>query len=299
MANGSLNTSAANAKPGETVTITVTPDDGYEVDTVTVKDAKGNAIAVTKNADGTYSYTQPSSKVTVDATFKKAGTQSAGRFIDVNPDDWFYDAVNAAARLGIVNGMTENTYEPQRELTRAMFAAMLHRCYDGSEPSQYKYTFKDVPDDMWYTEDIRWAAEKGIINGYDENTFAPDDTITREQAVAMMYRYTNFKGIDTTKADNSVIAAYSDYEEISDYARDAFAWARTAGVINGRSDSILAPRDNITRAEIAQILVNYMRNVQYENKISDLAFNFLPFSGWKLDGNNLNGANKLSMLLMK
>ena len=152
---------------------------------------------------------------------------------------------------------------------------------------------------MWYAEDIRWAAEKGIINGYDENTFAPDDTISREQAVAMMYRYTNYKGIDTEEADNSVIAAYSDYDMISDYARDAFAWARTAEVINGRSEATLAPRDNITRAEIAQILVNYMRNVQKINKADELAFNFRSFSGWKLDGNNPSGANKFSLLLMK
>ena len=261
IANGSLKTSTANAKPGETVTITLMPDDGYEVDTVTVKDAKGNEIAVTKNADGTYSYTQPSSKVTVNATFKKTSGASTKRFIDVNPGDWFYDAVNAAARDGIVNGMTENTYEPQLELTRAMFAAMLHR-YDGSELSQYKYTFEDVPDNMWYTEDIRWAAEHGIINGYDDKTFAPDDNITREQAVAMMHRYTNFKGIDTSVADNSIITAYSDYDMISDYAIPAFAWARTTGVINGRSESILAPRDNITRAEIAQIFVNYKENVK-------------------------------------
>ena len=157
--------------------------------------------------------------------------------------------------------MTENTYEPKLELTRAMFAAMLHR-YDGSEPSQYQYTFKDIPDDIWYTEDIRWAAEHGIINGYDDKTFAPDDTITREQAVTMMYRYTNYKGIDTSAADDSIIAAYSDYKMISDYALDAFAWARTAKVINGRSENILAPRDNITRAEIAQIFANYMSSIK-------------------------------------
>ena len=262
MANGNLKASLANAKPGEIVTITVTPDDGYEVDTLTVKDAKGNVMAVTMNDDGTYSYTQPSSTVTVNATFKKASDASSKeRFIDVNPDDWFYDAVNTVADAGIVNGMTENTYEPKLELTRAMFAAMLHR-YDGSEPSQYQYTFKDIPDDIWYTEDIRWAAEHGIINGYDDKTFAPDDTITREQAVTMMYRYTNYKGIDTSAADDSIIAAYSDYKMISDYALDAFAWARTAKVINGRSENILAPRDNITRAEIAQIFANYMSSIK-------------------------------------
>ncbi len=182
------------------------------------------------------------------------------RFIDVKPDDWFYDAVNAAADQGIVNGMTDNTYEPQRPLTRAMFAAMLHR-YDGSEASQYEYTFEDVPSDEWYTEDIRWATEHGIITGYDDSTFGPDDTITREQAVAMMYRYTGYKGIDTSAAGEEAIAGYSDNDTISGYAREPFAWACGAGVINGREDNILAPLDSITRAEIAQIFVNYMNNI--------------------------------------
>ena len=185
---------------------------------------------------------------------------NAERFIDVNAGDWFYDAVNAAADQGIVNGMTDNTYEPQRPLTRAMFAAMLHR-YDGSEASQYEYTFEDVPSDEWYTEDIRWATEHGIITGYDDSTFGPDDTITREQAVAMMYRYTGYKGIDTSAAGEEAIAGYSDNDTISGYAREPFAWACGAGVINGREDNILAPLDSITRAEIAQIFVNYMNNI--------------------------------------
>ena len=160
-----------------------------------------------------------------------------------------------------MNGMTENTYEPELALTRAMFAAMIHR-YDGSVPSTYKYTFEDVPADMWYTEDVRWAAEHGIILGYDEKTFAPDDEITREQAVAMMYRYTGYKGIDTSKADERVIAGYSDRESISDYARPAFLWAVGTKVIKGRSDKELAPSDTITRAEIAQIFVNYKNNIR-------------------------------------
>ncbi|MBO4897862.1 MAG: S-layer homology domain-containing protein [Clostridia bacterium] len=262
--NGTAKLSSEKAKAGDTVTITVTPDEGYEVDTVTVKDANGNEIPVTRLGAKTFTYKQPASEVTVDITFKEAGDEpytSKGKFIDVNEGDWFYDAVYEAVDDGIVYGMTENTYEPQLELTRAMFAAMLHR-YDGSEASEYEFTFEDIPEDAWYVDDIRWAAEHGIIKGYDDKTFGPDDKITREQAVAMMQRYTAYKGIDTAVEDGSVLEAYSDKDTISSYAVEPITWALSAGVIKGRSEDTLAPLDNITRAEIAQVFVNYKNNIK-------------------------------------
>ena len=202
----------------------------------------------------------PDASAAPEATAKPSGGTSGGKggklFKDVNTDDWFHDAVYAAADKSIVSGVSEDMYEPNMPLTRAMFATMLHR-YEGEPVVNYAYSFKDVPQDMWYTEAVRWAAAEGVITGYDENTFGPDDPITREQAVAMMYRYSSGKGLDVSY-DIRETASYADNTQISDYAAPAFAWAVGRKVVNGRDDKTLAPADKITRAEIAQIFVNYI-----------------------------------------
>ena len=264
--NGNVTTSKTNAEKGAKVTITVTPDDGYDTDYITITDAKGNNVEVTKNDDGTYSYIQPASKVTVNTVFKKAEnetdinpTGNGNRFKDVTSDKWYFNAVNRAAELGIVNGVSDDTYEPETPLTRAMFAAMIYR-YAGSPETDYEFEFTDVAKDMWYTDAIRWAASQGIISGYNRTTFAPDNKITREQVVAMIYRYA-VKTVDVN-CDEKAADSFSDSDRISEYAKLAMAWAVDNSVMNGRSNKTLAPADNVTRAEIAQIFINYIDNVK-------------------------------------
>ena len=138
-----------------------------------------------------------------------------------------------------------------------MVATILNRI-DGETAAKGAASFDDIAKGSYYENAVEWAEENGIVTGYSDSVFAPDDNVTREQMVAMLYRYAKYKGIDTSAAETADISAYSDAGDISAYALTAMKWAYGAGVIKGRSSETLAPKANITRAEIAQIIKNYV-----------------------------------------
>ncbi|MGN1098452.1 MAG: S-layer homology domain-containing protein, partial [Clostridia bacterium] len=189
-------------------------------------------------------------------------------FEDVKETDWYYNAVTKATEMGIVNGTSEKTYSPDNELTRAMFATMLWR-KAGSPDVSYAMSFKDVEDGQWYTEAVRWAASNGIVKGFDEETFGPDKSITREQAAAMLQRYSELAEESNPLWSETNILSYDDFDAISEWAIPAVQWAAGAGVMKGRTESTINPLENITRAETAQILVNYIESVEnYKNEMN-------------------------------
>ncbi|MGN0162706.1 MAG: S-layer homology domain-containing protein [Candidatus Ornithomonoglobus sp.] len=191
---------------------------------------------------------------------------SAEEFTDVSSADWFCEAVEYMADLGVINGTGAGSFEPYTNVTRAMFAAMLWR-YEGCPVVNYAMTFKDVAPDAYYTEAVRWAAAEGIITGYDEETFSPDDVINREQAAAMLYRFAEAEGCDMSIGENTNILSYDDIFSVSEYAVPAFEWTAGLGVMSGRTDTTLNPLDTLTRAEAAQIL--YLYREAYMNLRSD------------------------------
>lgn len=180
------------------------------------------------------------------------------KFSDVLSSDWFSTAVNSMADMGIVNGMSETAFEPQTNITRAMFASMLYR-YAGLPETEGDVTFTDIDESAYYASAVKWAALQGIVTGYDENTFAPNDTITREQAAAMLYRYAKSIGADTSVGEDTNILSYDDYGNISEYAIPAICWTVGSGIMKGRTDSTVNPVDTVTRAETAQIIYNYIQ----------------------------------------
>ena len=182
-------------------------------------------------------------------------------FSDVNKNDWFYKAVSEVVAKGIVSGTSDTTYEPEGTLTRAMFAVMLHR-YAGEPVANYAMSYSDLQNDMWYTEAVRWASSTGIVKGYDDNTFRPDESITREQAAAVLKRYAEFVDESNPLWNETNILSYKDADSISEWAADSIRWAVGAGVMKGKTDETIDPKVNITRAEIAQMLVNYMSAVE-------------------------------------
>lgn len=184
-----------------------------------------------------------------------------GKFSDVSSEDWFSTAVNYMSDKGIVNGVSDTAFEPQTQVTRAMFATMLHR-YAGTPDTDAEITFNDVEEGAYYSMAVRWAVSQGIITGYDEGTFAPNDALTREQAAAMLYRYAQSIGADTSVGENTNILSYDDYDSISEYAIPALCWTAGSGVMTGRTQSTINPIDNLTRAETAQMLYNYMQYYQ-------------------------------------
>lgn len=156
-----------------------------------------------------------------------------------------------------MKGATDTEFLPEKELTRGMFAAMLARMSGENFDEYTKGKFDDVNSEMYYANPVNWAVDKGIITGYDEKTFAPDDNITREQAVVMIYRYAQYMKIGDDEWKDTNILSYDDFGEISEWAISSMQWNVGAGIIKGRTESTIAPTDNITRAEIAQMIMNF------------------------------------------
>ena len=180
-------------------------------------------------------------------------------FLDVKESDWFYDAVFYAVENGLMSGMSEDIFAPNTSLTREMLAVVLYNV-EGQPESTEANTFTDVKGDMWYTDAILWANANGIVAGYDNGAYGVGDFITREQFTTILYRYAQFKGYDTTQGGMAV-REFSDYENISDYARTAMAWAVNAGIMGGMDDGTLMPQGKATRAEAATMLMNFCENV--------------------------------------
>ena len=170
---------------------------------------------------------------------------------DVTVGSWSYPAVCQVTENGIMNGTETGRFSPDGIMTRAMFAAVLHRIAGEPEVTG-ENPFTDVDDDAWYTDAVVWAAGEKIIEGCGNGVFGTDDPVTREQMVTLFWRY---NGRPT--AESADLSGLNDADQISNWAKDAFAWAVSVGVINGKGNGILDPKGTATRAEVAQIVMNY------------------------------------------
>ncbi len=245
--NGSVTVNnGSTTKKGDTVTITVKPDEGYEIDKVTVTDSKGNSITVTDKGDGKFSFVMPDSKVDVKATFVKSEVKpdqpSKTAFVDVPENSWYADAADFVAQRGLMSGVGENLFGGGQNTTRAMLMTILARM-DG----------QDVTGGAtWYEKAMNWAKQTGVSDGT-----MPEVNITREQLATMLYSYAKLKGIDTTQGGMAV-REFSDYDSISDWAGQSMTWAVNAGILSGRGNNTLAPTAGATRAEMAVMLQQFV-----------------------------------------
>lgn len=253
--HGTVTASPKWASSGRIVTLTVTPDEGYELAALTVTDKNGNDVALTNNGDGTYTFKMPASKVTVKATFTKDLVTLP--FIDVHPGDWFYDPVCYVYSQGLMTGTSATTFEPNTPLSRAMLVAVLHRL-EGS-PQASAGDFTDVADGDWYAQAVNWAASVGVVNGFDDGTFQPNTAITREQMAAILRNYATYKGFDVTASGD--LSTFSDAASVSDWAKESVEWAVGSGLLGGYEDSTLRPQGTTTRAEVASVLQRALGNV--------------------------------------
>ena len=251
---GAVTADPTAAKAGTTVTLTPVPDRGYQVGAVAVTDRFGDAVAVTEQADGTYTFTMPNGQVTVTVTFAEAPLP----FHDVTEGDWFYEAVRCAYETGLMDGVGDNLFAPNSETTRAQLVTILYRLAGEPEPGGDS-GFSDVAAGIWYTDAVAWAAANGIVNGVSETEFAPGKDITREQLATILFRYAEAKGYDVSaRAD---LSAYPDADQIQSYAAESVAWAVAEGLIQGFEDNTLRPAGNATRAQIATILMRFCEGV--------------------------------------
>ena len=255
--NGTVTADPAAAKAGTEVTLTVTPEEGYEVGEVTVTDRFGDAVAVTENADGTYTFTMPNGQVTVEVTFVESQPEPLP-FTDVAESDWFYDAVRYAYENGLMGGIGDNLFAPNHPTTRAQLVTILYRL-EGEPAVTGQSPFTDVEADTWYTDAVTWAAEEGVVNGVSETQFAPGNNITREQLATILFRYAQAKGYDVSpRAD---LSGFPDAGDILPYAQEALSWAVAEGLLQGFEDDSLRPQGNATRAQIATILMRFCETV--------------------------------------
>lgn len=251
--NGSLSVTPKNAKKGSDVTITATPDKGYEVDDIVAKDAKGNKLTLKDNGDGTYTFTMPASKVTVTAAFaeKKAEPIAPEKlFADVSAEEYYYEAVKWASENGVTGGIGENLFGAKLPCTRAQIVTFLWRAAGSPEPKGMS-GFVDVSADAYYAKAVAWAVEEGIVSGTSATTFSPDAVCTRAQSVAFLYRAFGEK---VNKA-----AGFSDVSADAYYA-DAVAWAVENGVASGIGGGLFAPDQDCARGQIVAFLYRAYQN---------------------------------------
>ena len=257
--NGSIKVSDSKAEKGDTVTITVMPDEGYELDKLAVYDEDGDEIDLEDEGDGKYTFEMPKGDVEIEVSFVAIVDEAPkADFADVAADAWYADAIQYVYENGMMSGTSETTFSPNLTPTRGMIVTILYRLEN--EPAVTGTTaFTDVAADQYYANAVAWAAQNGIVSGIDATTFAPNNAITREQMAAILYRYAQFKGYDVSaKADLSV---YTDAASVGTYATDAMAWANGAGLITGTSTTTLSPAGNATRAQVATILMRFCENI--------------------------------------
>lgn len=184
-------------------------------------------------------------------------TAQAARYTDVRTSDWFYEPVQYVSDQGIMTGTGAETFSPNVVTSRGMIVTILHRME--GEPTAEAADFADVDRDRYYTKAIDWASAHGIVSGYGDGTFGPDVSITREQMASILYRYAEYKGIDTSARDN--LSQYDDAETVSAYAFEVMQWAVGTGLITGQSERTLAPQTSATRAVAATILMRYCEDI--------------------------------------
>ncbi len=248
--NGTVTIDPQNAGSGDTVTMTITPESGYTADTIRVISSEGKAISLTRSSSDTYSFTMPDGNIEVDVTFKK-DVPSVLYFSDLE-DNWAADDINELADQGIVTGSPDGSFQPDRRITRAEIVTILVRMYDLD--SEEVVSFADSRD-HWAAGYISIAAGLGYVNGYDQDHFGPDDSLTREQMAALAVRIAE---LEEDTSPDAVSPSFTDGETISDWAKSAVRTMYQNQIINGYPDGSFRPVASITRAEACHIIAGLL-----------------------------------------
>ena len=242
--NGSVSLSDTTARRGDTVTVTVKPDKGYTLETLTVTDSRGSALTLTDKGSGKFAFTMPSGSVTVNATFMEDNS-ILNFFVDVPASAYYYDAVKWAAEQGITGGTDENHFSPDASCTRAQIVTFLWRAA-GSPVVNYILPFEDVAESSYYAEAVRWAASQGIVSGVSPTRFGPDLPCTRAQAMTFLYGAMGSPAVTGG-------SGFLDVDSGAYYAGPV-AWAVKNHITSGTGNGLFGTENICTRAQIVTFL---------------------------------------------
>ena len=245
--NGKVSVDPRNTAKGAAVTVTVTPDSGYEMDKLTVTDASGKTIPTTDKGNGKFTFTMPNGKVSVSATFKQTTvTPPSTGFVDVPASAYYADAVKWAVEKGITTGTSATTFSPEASCTRAQMVTFLWRAAGSPAPKATTTAFTDLDKSAYYYDAVLWAVEQGITTGTSATTFSPNATVTRGQTVTFLYRF----------AGQPAVSGSSSFTDVnsSDYYAAAVQWAKEQGITSGTSDTTFSPTSDCTRGQIVTFL---------------------------------------------
>ena len=271
LATGGETVTVSAQVTGNTVTLEVASG-GERVEAVTggvtltvpAEDTTPGTVAVLIQANGTREVIRKSvaGERTVTIPLRGSATveivDNSGSFDDVSADSWYSGAVAFVSGHELFSGTGGAVFAPDESMTRGMLAQVLHNL-ESNPAAGSRTAFRDVAADDWYAQAVAWAASEGIVSGYGNGAFGPGDPVTREQLAVMLYRYAQHEGYDTTQG-GMAIREYADYDQISDFAREALDWAVSAGIINGTSATTLSPSGSATRAQVAVILMRFCQD---------------------------------------
>ena len=252
-ANGSISPNGSFiVTEGSSKVFTILPNSGYEVADVLVNGKSVGAVA-------SYTFGNVTQAQTISVAFKEKTVEVTNPYTDIFETDWFYDDVLSVYDKGLIQGTTATTFSPYATSSRAMMVTILYRM-EGKPAVTGKSAFTDVESGQYYTDAVIWATQNAIVLGYENGRFGVDDNITREQLVAFMYRYAQFKNYNTSQG-GMAIREFADYGSISDYAVSSLQWAVNAGFVKGKTDTTVAPKDTATHAELATLINRFSENI--------------------------------------
>jgi len=252
---GKVTASASQAAQGKVITLTALPNSGYVLKSLTVTTASGTSVPVANQSSGKYTFTMPAAAVTVKAVFAAQETDPDFPFADVAKGSWYYEGVRYAYENGLMSGTGEGTFSPDLPTSRGMLVTILYRL--AGSPAAGSASFTDVVKGQWYADGVAWASANGVVSGYTDGSFRPNDTITRGQMAAILYQYARIQGkLDDSRADLSI---FSDLDSLSAYAKEPMSWAVAQGLFSGVSADTLAPGGSTTRAQAAVILTAFSK----------------------------------------
>ena len=230
-------------------------------------DGKNKWFVVTHFSDYVIAYSEEDAQAGNYRVCPKDETCPIHPFADTNKQEWYHDGVHYCIDNGLMIGLPGDLFVPGGITTRAQLVTLLWRL-EGESVADYEMTFEDVADGLWYTEAIRWASFNQVVEGYSDTLFGPDDTITREQMVTLLWRYCKYKGYDVSVGEDTNILSFEDAFDVSSWAKEAMQWACGAGMVEGMQNSngnmILDPKGDTTRAQLATLMMRFC--VEIANK---------------------------------